>query len=163
MSLAPLDTAEAALLWKRYATAFPEAARTAPDYTTERFGDSARLADELLGLVLDGTKRATASLLRDSDPVENPLPRIGSHWIVCDSTGTPRAVLRTTELRIGPFHSVDDAFAHDEGEDDRTRDSWLTEHRRYFERRCAALNTPWSEELEVLFERFTVAFPPPSA
>ncbi|MDP9695562.1 UNVERIFIED_ORG: uncharacterized protein YhfF [Arthrobacter globiformis] len=42
--------------------------------------------------------------------------RIGSHWIACDGAGVPRVVLRTVELRLGPF--TDEAFARDEGEDD---------------------------------------------
>ena len=35
------------------------------DYTVVAFGDTAELADKLVALVLAGTKRATASLVRD--------------------------------------------------------------------------------------------------
>ncbi|WP_328459838.1 ASCH domain-containing protein [Actinoplanes sp. NBC_00393] len=157
---APVDTAAAAQFWASYAAARPDAVRVAPDYTVERFGDSAELADELLELVAAGAKRATSSLMADFDTESNPLPRIGCHWIVCDSTGAPRLVLRTTELRIGAFHSVEESFAHAEGEDDRTRESWMANHRHYWQRRCATLGRPWDEHSEeILFERFTVVFP----
>ncbi|MCF6514540.1 ASCH domain-containing protein, partial [Blastococcus sp. MG754427] len=74
--------------------------------------------------------------------------------------GAPRCVLRTTELRLGPLRSVDEAFAWDEGEDDRTRESWLREHERYFRRTLPARGRAWSDDLEVVFERFRVVWPP---
>ena len=45
------------------------------DLVVVRFGDSAALTDELLGLVLDGTKRATAGLVADFHHDGEPLPR----------------------------------------------------------------------------------------
>ena len=72
----------------------------------------------------------------------------------------PRAVLRTTELRIGPFSSVDARFAYDEGEGDRTLDSWIAGHRRYFDRVSAARGVTWNEDDEVVFERFQLIWPP---
>jgi uncharacterized protein YhfF len=160
MAAMSIDTAAAEQFWKQYETVHPDAVRAAPDYTVERFGDSPRLADELLALVMAGTKRATSSLLREFIAEGTPLPRIGDHWIVCDGAGEPRVVLRTTELRLGTFDSVEESFAHAEGEDDRTRESWMREHRRYWQRRCAALGAEWTENDEILFERFTVVFPP---
>ncbi|OJF11991.1 ASCH domain-containing protein [Couchioplanes caeruleus] len=157
---APLDASAAAEFWGRYAAARPGAAQASPDYTVERFGDSAELADELLRLVADGQKRATSSWVGEYLAEGESLPRIGAHWIVCDGAGAPRMVLRTTELRIGSFLSVDEAFAYDEGEDDRTRESWMREHRGYWQRRSAAVGRAWSENEEVLFERFSVVFPP---
>ena len=156
---APLDTAAAADFWAQYVVVRPAAAQASPDYTVDRFGDSAELADELLRLVVEGRKRATSTLVAEFLAESGPLPRIGSHWIVCDGAGAPRLVLRTTELRIGSFHSVDEAFAYDEGEDDRTRTSWMREHRRYWQRRAVALGIEWSEDDEIVFERFTVVFP----
>ncbi|RFU23071.1 ASCH domain-containing protein [Geodermatophilus marinus] len=147
-------------MWAGYAAARPEAVTAGDEHTVEHFGDSAELADELLALVLRGPKRATAALVADFAAEGRPLPRIGSHWVACDGAGTPRAVLRTVELRIGPLDSVDDAFAHDEGEGDRTRESWLRDHTRYFRRVCAARGETWTEQHEVVFERFRLVWPP---
>jgi uncharacterized protein YhfF len=158
-SIAPLDHASASAMWNDYAAAYPAAVRTCPDYTVEAFGDSAELADSLLREVLHGTKRATAELadayLTDGDP----LPRVGSHWVVCDGAGHPRIILRSMELRIGTFDTVDAAFAFDEGEDDRSLESWRREHRRYWERTCAARGTVFSEQDEIVLERFRVVWP----
>jgi uncharacterized protein YhfF len=156
----PRRTDDARALWRDYT-----ASRTAPappeeEPPVEQFGDSAALADQLLDLVLAGTKRATAGLVADFVHESEPLPRIGGHWIVCDGAGVPRAILRSTELRIGPLASVDDAFAWDEGENDRTRAGWLAGHLAYFTRTQQARGAAWSDDLEVVFERFRVVWPP---
>jgi uncharacterized protein YhfF len=152
-----LDRTAAHAMYREYVATLPVPPLEEP--TVERFGDSAGLADELLGLVLAGTKRATAGLVADFAADGEPLPRIGGHWIVCDGAGHPRAVLRTTELRLGPLAGVDDAFAWDEGEGDRTRASWLADHLAYFTRTQRARGSDWSDDLEVVFERFSVVWP----
>jgi uncharacterized protein YhfF len=90
----------------------------------------------------------------------DPLPRVGSHWVACGGDGQPRVVLRTHELRVGPLSSVDAQFAWDEGEYDRTLESWLDGHRRYFRRECERIGIEFSDELEVCFERFSCVWPP---
>ncbi len=147
-------------LWQDYVAAHPEHAGEEPPL--EHFGDSMRLGDELLALVTDGPKRATAELVAQYEADGDPVPSVGDHWVVADGAGVPTVVLRTTEIRRGPLTSVDDAFAWDEGEDDRTRDSWLREHRRYFRRSCErlGLDPERVDDLEVVFERFDVVWPP---
>lgn len=157
---APLDLPAGERMWSEYVAAHPDLATAADEHPVERFGDSAELADELIGLVLHGPKRATAGLVADIRFEGTPLPRIGGHWIACDGRGAPRAVLRSVGLRIGPLESVDEVFAWDEGEGDRTRDDWLRGHRRYFTRTLAARGEVFSEEQEVVFERFRVVWPP---
>jgi len=138
----------------------PEAGRADPAYVVERFGDSARLADELLFEVTHGVKRATAELVAEYQAAGESIPQAGSHWIACDGAGQPRVVIRTTEVRIAPFTAVDEAFAWDEGEDDRTLESWQREHRKYWLRVCAARGVPWSENDDIVLERFAVVWPP---
>lgn len=152
------DRAAALRLWSEYVAAHPEHADDDPP--SECFGDSAELADELLELVLHGPKRATAGAVADFRHEDQPLPRIGGHWIAHDGAGSPRAILRSVELRLGPLDTVDDAFAWDEGEGDRTRASWLREHDRYFARYLPTLGETYHPRIEVVFERFRVVWPP---
>lgn len=154
--MSDLDLAAAERMWAEYAAARPDLAHPDDEHPVERFGDSPALADELLELVVAGTKRATAALVSEFADEDEPLPRVGGHWIACDGTGAPRVVLRSTELRLARFDDVDAAFAHDEGEDDRTLASWRDAHRRYWTRSRAA----WSEDEEIVLERFTVVWPP---
>ena len=94
------------------------------------FGDSPHLADELAELVLAGMKRATCWAAG-----EGPKTEIGKQWVVLSGAGRPVAVIETVELTQRRFDEVDEAFAFDEGEDDRTLASWRRAHRNYFGRR----------------------------
>ncbi len=158
--LSPIRRDDALALWSAYSAGRPDPAPPEEEPWIGRFGDSAAMADELVGPVLAGIKRATAGLVLDHALEGEPLPRVGGHVIPCDAAGAPQAVLRTIELRLGALESVDDAFAWDEGEGDRTRAGWLAGHRAYFRRSLAGRGLQWSEDLEVVFERFHVVWPP---
>jgi uncharacterized protein YhfF len=131
----------------------------AGDYDTFAFGDSAEMADELARLVADGPKRATAGLLLDYERDQEPVPRPGALSVVLDGRGAPVCVIRTTQVEVKPLHQVDEAFAWDEGEGDRTLAWWLDAHRRFFRRRCADLGVPFSDDLPTVFERFELVWP----
>ena len=155
---APIDPAVVAAFWARgqAAGAIPSD-RVVPD-AVERFGDSAELADELLELVLHGPKRATAGSVAAFEQEGEPLPVVGDLWIAADGSGRPRAVLRTTEVRTGPLSSVDDAFAWDEGEGDRSRSMWLADHEAFFRRQLAGLGLEFDPDMSTVFERFEVVY-----
>ena len=94
------------------------------------FGDGPALANELLALVLDGRKTATcwAAVHGERGTV------VGKPYVILDGAGRPRVILETTELTQRRFDEVDAAFAHDEGEDDRTLASWRRGHEAFFTR-----------------------------
>ncbi|MGA9102194.1 ASCH domain-containing protein [Aeromicrobium sp.] len=151
-------------LWREYVAEHPEHRDEQPP--VESFGDSPAMADELLALVIDGPKRATAGLVAAYEADNDILPSAGSHWIVTDGSGVERVVLRTTDVRLGPVDSVDDSFAYDEGEGERTRESWLHDHRRFFERQVAQRGIPTPDGLDAMiciFERFVIVWPPEHA
>jgi uncharacterized protein YhfF len=60
---------------------------------------------------------------------------------------------------VGPLNSVDERFAWDEGEGERTREWWLAAHRRFFERRAAEQGFQMNDQIETMFERFEVVWP----
>lgn len=137
-------------LWHEFIAAHPEFAGEQPE--VEPFGDTAEMADDLARLVLAGTKRATAS------PVAEGVPPNDAHWVLLDGRGEAVAVLRTTEVRLDRLDSVDDAFAWDEGEGDRTRGWWLAAHRGFFRRRHPDVTD--LDAMPTVFERFSVVWPP---
>ena len=99
------------------------------------FGDAAApadpaLADELLALVLAGTKTATCWDARDGLKGS----AVGDCWVVLDGARTPRAVLRTVALTRCRFDAVSAEFAWLEGEGDRSLASWRDGHRSFFAR-----------------------------
>src|ERR1700753_1477707 len=115
---------------------------------TFSFGDNPGLADELLELVLSGAKRATCwaesqGLLSAED---------GKMMVVLDGQGVPRAVVKAVELTKRRVDEVDDAFAYDEGEGDRSLQYWREAHTRYFTRlgRYAPDMMLWCERFEIV-------------
>jgi uncharacterized protein YhfF len=153
----PTQDAAVQALWQRCCAA--TGADPSSLAAAEQFGDRPAMADELLALVLAGTKTATAGLARDFTGRGEAVPSPGEHWVVLDGQGAPRCVLRTAQVRVGPLASVDDAFAWDEGEGDRTRASWLDGHRRFFQRQGEREGFAFDEEHDlVVFERFELVF-----
>lgn len=125
------------------------------------FGDSPAMADDLADLVRTGTKRATASLVRDYVAEREPIPEPGQRTIVVDGAGKPVAVIRTTEVRVGPLSSVTQQFAWDEGEGDRSREWWLDAHRAFFRRAAEQAGRTPEPNPDVVFERFELLWPVP--
>lgn len=122
------------------------------------FGDTVELADELIELVVHGHKRATAGAVADYAGANEALPAVGDLSIVTDGAMCPRAVLEVADVRVGPLSSVDDAFAFDEGEGDRTLAWWLDAHTWFFSRSYVRLGLEFHSAIPVVFERFTVRY-----
>lgn len=155
--LPAIDQDAVAAFWRRFlmSSDLPE---TTPVPAVEFFGDHVDLANALLELVLTGPKRATAGAAADFEREAIPFPAPGDHWVVCDGTARPRAVLTTTEVRVGPFQSVDAAFAWDEGEGDRSREDWIRGHENFFRRHLPRIGLEFNENLPVVFERFELTY-----
>lgn len=149
----PASAAKKSAIWLEYVGLFP--AFAAEDPPLESFGDSPEMADSLLDLVLRGIKRATAGLSGGE-----PEPQVGGHWLIADSSGVARAVVRTTAIRLGRLDSVDETFARREGEGDLTAEWWLGAHRGFFQRTArSVMTTAELDSLEVSFEEFELVWP----
>ncbi len=149
----PASTSMIEAFWARFREATGLGAAEADRIIA--FGAGRAMQDELAELVRRRRKRATAALRREHGPGAGVLPAPGDLSIVLDGAGTPVSVIRTSEVRVGPLGSVDDAFAWDEGEGDRTRTSWLDQHRGFFE----SVGLPVDDVTETVFERFSVLWP----
>jgi len=115
---------------------------------TFSFGDGPDLANRLLELVLSGTKRATC--WAESQGLLSA--EVGKQMVVVDGQGVPKAVLKTIELTKRRFDEVDEAFAYDEGEGDRSLQYWREAHARYFSRleRYTPDMMLWCERFELV-------------
>jgi uncharacterized protein YhfF len=148
---------DVAAFWERYLRAVESAPSTSvpPAWC---FGDTVELANELIELVVRGPKRATVAAVAEYEAAGDPIPAVGELAIATDGSMRPRAVLETTEVRVGPLSSVDESFAWDEGEGDRTREWWLDAHTWYFTRAFAGLGLEFHPDIAVVFERFAVRY-----
>ena len=107
------------------------------------------MADELLALVIAGTKTATCGARRDFPSGSPDMPAVGRQDVVLDGQGRRAALIETVEVSIRRFNEVDEAFAHDEGEGFRTLADWREGHQAYFER-----NGGFAPDMELVCERF---------
>ncbi|MGP7961396.1 ASCH domain-containing protein [Sanguibacter sp. A247] len=153
------DLAAAQAMWRAYAASGAVPADTRP-VGIESFGDSPRLADELLHLVLTGAKRGTATLEAEVTAGGETAPAVDDHWVMCDGAGMPRCVLRTTTVEAVRFDEVDEDFARAEGEGDLSLESWREGHERYWKRAAVRLGVPFGPGSIVIAERFVVVWPP---
>lgn len=114
-------------------------------------------ANELLRLVLDGTKKATSSSLWGYEIEGDKIPQRGDYYIVTDWDGNPGCVIETTRVRILPFKDITFDICRLEGEDD-SLESWQKGHISFFEAEGKELGYTFSEDMPVIFEEFEVVY-----
>ncbi|XCB29242.1 ASCH domain-containing protein [Arcanobacterium hippocoleae] len=128
------------------------------------FGDTAEMADRLCELVLAGKKRATSSygpayLAEDVD-----YPTVGDLGILCDGSGRPRALLRTSKVEIFAFTEVPASIAQLEGEyEDAANEAeafnqWKAEHEDFFRRDFAQIGGDFDPKDDIIVEHLEILY-----
>lgn len=151
-----MKTVQTETFWQAYAVSCKIAGA---GYDVVAFGDDPEMTAGLAALVVCGRKRATCSLARDYANPPATLPKVGDFVVVVDGSGKPQCIYRTTQIEVKPFIAVDSQFAWDEGEGDRSRDSWLDDHRDYFARQAEREGFEMHDMIEAVFERFEIVWP----
>ena len=148
-------------LWSEFLGSDSEAAVSAAQatYASWQFGYGVEQGDRLLAVVLAGPKRATAGSLWVYEREGEPVPRVGDFSVVTDGSGVARCIVRTTSVAITPFDQVDEQFAYDEGEGDRTLKYWHEVHWDFFVRELRSLDLVATPDMPIVCERFEVVFP----
>lgn len=123
------------------------------------FGDNPDLIDELLDYVLDGIKRTSTSLLKDSELEGWPIDKEGEYNIILNGKGLPAAVIKTVSVRRVKYRDVDADHAYWEGEGDRTLETYFMEHDKYYKRRGEALGFEFNKDMLVDLVRFELVYP----
>lgn len=116
-----------------------------------------KLANELLQLVLNGQKKATASSLLGYEIEQTILPKIGDYSMITDWEGNPKCVIETINVAVIPYKDITFDICKREGEDD-TLESWRQGHERFFREEGKALGYEFSEDMPVVFEDFKVVY-----
>ncbi len=124
------------------------------------FGDSPKMADELLAPVLAGIKTASAGARWEYESLNEAFPVPGQLSIVLDGAGAPACVVETTHVEHRSFSAVDEAHAYDEGEGDRTLASWREEHENFFTRFLPTIGRAFDPDMPLVLERFVVRYKP---
>jgi uncharacterized protein YhfF len=144
--------------WQVYLNSLPPGSGHPATYQSWFFGSSKEMAAELGDLVRRGVKTATCSLLWEHELGGDPLPQIGDLSIITDWDGHPLCIIETVEVGIRAFREVDEQFAFEEGEGDRSLASWRADHWSYFSRICNSLGRKPDESMPLVCERFHLVF-----
>ena len=147
-------------LWKAYLQVLPQSERQRDYFEAFQFGSGREMANQLARLVLDGIKTATSDLIWHLDYQAKPRWQVGDEHVVLDGNWAPVAVIRTTELQTRLFGEVDEAFAYDYGEGDRTLAWWREHVFAWYARECREIGRQPSYDMPLLCERFEVVFAP---
>ncbi|MTI19369.1 ASCH domain-containing protein [Rhodobacteraceae bacterium RKSG542] len=104
------------------------------DLPSYSFGDSPELADELLRLVLNGSKTATCASYASYEQGGEPLPKAGDQYIITDGRGLEICIIENLSVDIRRFDEIDEVWAVMEGEGDLSLEYWQDSHKAFFER-----------------------------
>jgi uncharacterized protein YhfF len=147
-------------LWRAYLASLPQADDASRRlYEVFRIGNSPEGADTGAALIKQGLKTATSSLLWTYEATNKPLPEVGSLSIVTDSGGDPVCVIETLAVEVKAFADVDEPFAYEYGEWDRTLETWRAHCWELNAPRCHALGKVPTPEMPLVCERFAVVYP----
>jgi uncharacterized protein YhfF len=150
-------------LWAAYSTTIG-IDRSSDFYEAFHFHDNEQGALELATLVLNGVKRASASLVWTYEHENKRPPWPGSLSIMTDWSGKPLGIIETLTIGAVPFDEVTAEFAACEGEGDLSLRYWRQGHWEYFERECKRIGRQVERRMLVLCERFDLVFSlPPDA
>lgn len=146
--------------WQAYRDSLPEGVQPPSSYDVWSFGDTREMANELGELVKVGIKTATCSLMWEYEAEgDEDLPKVGDVSVITDGEGTPLCIIETIEVEIRPYSQVDESFAYDEGEGDRSLSYWRRAHWEFLSRACASIGREPVENMPLVCERFRVVYP----
>jgi uncharacterized protein YhfF len=144
--------------WRAYLSSLPPSATPPAAYQAWHFGNTQDMADRLGRLVKTGVKTATCSLVWVYEAEGERLPQVGDLSIITTWDGQPLCLIETTQAEVRAFDQVDEQFAYDEGEGDRSLAYWRRVHWEFFSEECAAIGRQPSHAMPLLCERFRLVF-----
>jgi uncharacterized protein YhfF len=128
-------------------------------FDAEGWGDGPEMADELGALIAAGTKTATCSAVWEWQAEGESWPEVGHLTVVLDGRGQPLCIIETLEVTVKSYNKVDESFAFDEGEGNKSLKYWREAHRRFFSRSLAKISREFVEDMPLVCERFRVIYP----
>ncbi|WP_207694784.1 hypothetical protein DOK67_0000711 [Enterococcus sp. DIV0212c] len=144
-------------LWSQFKN---EYSITHDHYEVWAFGNSPKMADELLAHVLKREKTGTSSLhlLYKLGLEDEQIPEVGSYSVLLDGADQAQAIICTKVVDILPYSQISDVHAYLEGEGDRTLSYWRRVHQPFFEQALEEYELTFSEDLLIVYEVFELVF-----
>lgn len=125
-------------------------------FDVRRFGVDEHGADDLALLVSRGIKTACCELQWAYAARHTPVPQTGALSIIENGRDQPVCLVQITELVVRPFREVDQRFAYDNAEWDRSLKTWRIEYWQRFSDACAAIGREADHRMPLVCQRFRV-------
>ena len=146
--------------WNNYLKSIgEEPAQTDKKFTmVEHFCDEKGQTDHLYNLVIQGIKRATTASVKICEYYNEEFSKPGEYWILTNFDETECCVVQTVKSTIKKFCEITEEDAYIEGEGDKSLKHWREVHKEFFEEEFNSLGWTFSEDIEVVFEEFSVVY-----
>lgn len=100
---------------------------------TIEFGTPGQSRANLVDMIINGNKRATAGLVSDYEAEGEPVEHVGERLGVLDNEDNQVAVIEIKEVEVLRFADVPDRFALAEAEGDLNAQDFRDSHIKYWE------------------------------
>ena len=135
-------------------------ARPRSYYEAFHFGSGADATSIAALVVRHETSTASLQWVYDAEGRRPPIP--GDLSIVLDGLDHPVCVIETTEVKVVPYDAmVDEKFAYEGGEGDRTLKSWRRMYWTYILSECARIEREPFRQTPLVCERFRAVYDAP--
>ncbi len=128
-------------------------------YQSWHFCNNEEDANELAQLVIDGTKRGTASLHLLYEIEKTSLPKVGDYNIITNWYGDAQCIIQGINVHVLPFSEITEELAYIEGEGDKTLDYWRRAHLKFFKEEAESIGLVFNEDMLIVFEEFRKVYP----
>jgi len=115
-------------------------------------GNTVESKNEGARLIKEGIKTSTSDLLWSYERSETGAPRLGSLSILLDGAGQSICIVESVRVETKAFSEVDEQFAYDYGEWDRTLVTWREQCWHYYSNSCKAMGLEASEDMPLVCE-----------
>lgn len=123
---------------------------------TAGFAGDIKITDRLIELYLSGKKTAGSSLKKGYYHDNEPLPKVGDHWIVLNSQKKPTFIAKTIKVEHYLFKDVPERVAIAEGEGALSLKYWRSAHEKFFSQFFDTLDIKDIENEVVIVEHFEI-------
>lgn len=147
------------MFWDEYLLTLPESQRPENPFVEASYAGNQKITDELIQLYLTGKKTAGSSLVEDFKHAGDPLPKAGNYWIILDSSGQPKCLVKTLKTVVHKFKDVPEDIAIAEGEGDLSLSYWRSVHSQLYTPYLQKWGIDDIEDATVITEFFEVLAP----
>ncbi len=146
------------LFWRSYLDMLGPGDRIPRSYEVWHFGDTEKLANDLAELVKAGQKTSTSSLVWKQEAEGDRPDRVGDVVVVTNWDSSPSCIIEITEAEVRPFSNIDERFAFDYGEGDRSLRWWREAMWDYYSEACRKIGREPSPNMPLACQRFRLLY-----